>query len=311
MIVTVTMNPAIDKTVEVESLQRGELNRLQKVTYDAGGKGINVSKTIRELGGESVAVGFLAGNTGRTIEQVLKDRGIHSDFIWAEGETRTNTKVLEKSGLLTELNEPGPEIEEKQIAELLEKLEGYAQEGTLIVLAGSIPKGVSKDIYADIIRRMHAKKAKVLLDADGELFQRALDAGPDIIKPNRAELEGYAGLSHGASHKELAGVAKELQNRGVETAAVSMGAEGAMLLRPDCAVICPALSVKAHSTVGAGDAMVAGLAYAWEQKLNAEETIRLCMAASAGAVTTIGTNPPSRELVDALKEQVVIKEIGE
>ncbi len=311
MIVTVTMNPAVDKTVELGTLRRGELNRLLNVKYDAGGKGINVSKTIRELGGESIAVGFLGGNTGKTIVNVMEDRKIRHDFIWVDGETRTNTKVLETDGTVTELNEPGPEIGTEQVEKLLKKLEMYAEEGALFVLSGSVPRGVSKNIYADIICRLHEKRAKVLLDADGELFRKALEAGPDIIKPNRAELEEYAGFGPGASEKEIAALATELLSRGMETVAVSMGAQGAMLFRPDCAVKCPALSVKAHSTVGAGDAMVAALACAWEQGLDTEETIKLCIAASAGAVTTVGTNPPSRELVDALKEQVVIKKIGE
>ena len=110
MIVTVTMNPAIDKTVDIEALERGGLNRIQKVEYDAGGKGINVSKTIRELGGKSIAAGFLGGNAGRTIEAVLQEKGIPGDFIWVDGETRTNTKVFEKTGEVTELTEPGPHI---------------------------------------------------------------------------------------------------------------------------------------------------------------------------------------------------------
>ena len=123
MIITVTMNPAIDKTVEIEQLVPNGLNRIQKVEYDAGGKGINVSKTIHELGGESLAMGFLGGNAGKTIENVLTSWNIQHDFIWVEGETRTNTKVFEKSGGVTELNEPGPVINEAQVEELIQKIE--------------------------------------------------------------------------------------------------------------------------------------------------------------------------------------------
>lgn len=311
MIVTVTMNPAIDKTVEIPSLQRGGLNRIQKVEYDAGGKGINVSKTIQELGGESVAAGFLGGNAGRTIQRVLDERGIKNDFIWVEGETRTNTKVFETDGNVTELNEPGPVISQEQMQELMDKLAGYAAEDTLFILAGSIPSGVGKNIYADIIRMAHKKGAKVLLDADGELFRNSLEAGPDIIKPNRAELEEYAGIDYRASAEELLEMAHGLMEKGIETVAVSMGKSGAMFIRQDYEVMCPALPVKAHSTVGAGDAMVAALAYSWNQRLGNEQTVRLCLAASAGAVTTIGTKPPTRELVDELYKQVMIQRIGE
>ena len=188
MIVTVTMNPAIDKTVDIDQLECGGLNRIKHVELDAGGKGINVSKTIHELGGNSIATGFIAGNTGKVIQNVMEEWQIQNDFIEVSGETRTNTKVFEKSGELTELNEPGPVVSEADIQALLEKLDGYAAEGTLFVLAGSVPSGVEKDIYGKIIERVHRKGAKVLLDADGELFAKALEAKPDIIKPNR-ELE--------------------------------------------------------------------------------------------------------------------------
>lgn len=309
MVVTVTMNPAIDKTVEIDSLQPGGLNRIQKVEYDAGGKGINVSKTIHELGGESIATGFLGGNAGKTIESVLNEKKIPNDFIWVEGETRTNTKVYESNGNVTELNEPGPEIQKEQLEALFAKLEGYAGADTLFILAGSIPNGVDQQVYADITRLVHEKGATVLLDADGELFRLSLEAGPDIIKPNRVELEEYAGMDYRASEGELLQLAKGLMEKGIGTVAVSMGKSGAMLIRPDYQVKCPALSVKAHSTVGAGDAMVAALAYSWNQKLGNDATMKLCMATSAGAVTTIGTKPPTRELVDRLQDQVIINKV--
>lgn len=310
MIITVTMNPAIDKTVDVNTLERGELNRITHVEYDAGGKGINVSKTIRELGGVSIATGFLGGNAGRTIEQVLKERDISSDFIWVSGETRTNTKVFEEAGSVTELNEPGPFIQKEHVEQLLHKLESYANEETLFVLAGSIPNGVDPEIYSIITNLVHEKGAKVLMDADGELFTRALEAGPDIIKPNRVELEQYAGFDYRASEKELLQVAEKLFDKGIEMVAVSMSRSGALFLNQEKQVRCPGISVKAHSTVGAGDAMVAALAYAWDMKLSWEETLKTCMAASAGAVMTIGTKPPTKNVVEELKQQVIIEEIG-
>lgn len=144
MIITVTMNPAIDKTVDIEELERGGLNRIQRIVLDAGGKGINVSKTVKELGGTTVATGFLGGNSGAVIENVLKEYGIKSDFVQVEGETRTNMKVVEQGGIVTELNEPGPVVTQAQTDELIAKLEGYASEDTLFVLAGSIPRGVDR-----------------------------------------------------------------------------------------------------------------------------------------------------------------------
>lgn len=304
MIITVTMNPAIDKTVEIEQLVPNGLNRIQKVEYDAGGKGINVSKTIHELGGESLAMGFLGGNAGKTIENVLTSWNIQHDFIWVEGETRTNTKVFEKSGGVTELNEPGPVINEVQVEELIQKICEHTDKETLVVLAGSIPAGVDKNIYAAITESVHEKGGSVLMDADGELFRNALKVSPDIIKPNQVELEEYIGADYRLSMGELKALAEKFQNNGIKTVAISMGKGGAMIVRDKFVARCPALSVKAHSTVGAGDAMVAALAYSWDKKLGDEETVRLCMATSAGAVTTVGTKPPARAVVDELIPQV-------
>ena len=311
MIVTVTMNPAIDKTVEVEKFVCRGLNRIRKVEYDAGGKGINVSKTIQELGGHSVATGFLGGNNGQVIANVLKEKGIACDFVWVSGETRTNTKVVEDDGSLTELNEPGVLIQDKDIQELKSKLSGYADENTIFIFAGSIPAGVSKDIYKEMICLVKEKGARVLLDADGEVFCRSVEAKPDYIKPNQVELEGYLGLKEGTDITALVKAAEGIKEKGVKNIVVSMGKDGALFLLEDYKVKCPGLSVKAHSTVGAGDAMVAALAYAWDGRLEKEETVKLCMAASAGAVTTIGTKPPSREVVDDLIKQVKIERIGE
>lgn len=309
MIVTVTMNPAIDKTVEIGYLQQGGLNRISKVEYDAGGKGINVSKTICELGGKSIATGFLAGNAGRTIKNVLDEKGIQNDFVWIKGETRTNTKVFEENGMVTELNEPGAVPSADELKELIDKLEGYASKDTLFVLAGSVPNGMDKDIYAEIIDTVHKKDAAVFLDADGELFRSGLKAMPDIIKPNRLELEEYARFDYKASEQEIANIARRLIDEGISTVAVSMGKCGAMLLKKDYEAKAPALSVKAHSTVGAGDAMVAALSYAYENSLDNDETLKLGIATSAGAVITIGTKPPAKELVMKLKEDVVIEGI--
>lgn len=310
MIVTVTMNPAIDKTVEIDALERGGLNRIHHVELDAGGKGINVSKTIHALGGKSIATGFIAGSTGKMIQGVMDEWGIENDFIEVSGETRTNTKVFEKTGELTELNEPGPVVEEDDVQALFEKLGGYAKEDTLFVLAGSVPKGVDKHIYRKMIALVHEKGAKVLLDADGELFMNALEAGPDMIKPNKVELEQYAGMDYIASEQELLSAAEKLTEKGIDTIAVSMGKSGAIFLREGYKVKCPGLKVKAHSTVGAGDAMVAALSYSWSEGLSQEDTVRMCMAVSAGAVTTVGTKPPSREVVDSLFEQVVVEKLG-
>ena len=300
MIVTVTMNPAVDKTVEIDTFQYRGLNRARRTELDAGGKGINVSKTICELGGQSVATGFLGGHNGQFIERALEQYGITTDFVWVPGETRTNTKIVEKDGTLTELNEPGFLVSTENIAALKKKLIDYANEETMFVFAGSIPRGVSKDIYKELICAVKGKGAYVLLDADGEVLRNALEAKPNVVKPNKMELIGLLGLKENADIEELVSGAKSIQKKGIENVVVSLGKEGAIFLMGNDSIVCDSLPVKVSSCVGAGDAMVAAFAYAWEKGLEQEETIRLCMATSAGAVTTNGTKPPSKEVVQEL-----------
>ena len=306
MIITVTMNPAIDKTVEVEQLERGSLNRLKNVITDAGGKGINVSKTIKALGGETIATGFSGGAGGSLIEKVLKEQGIKADFVEIKNEVRTNLKVLEAHGFVTELNEPGPVVSQEELEQLTQKLTGYAGEGVIFILAGSIPGGIRKTVYGELIGKLKEKGARVFLDADGELFIHSLEAGPDYIKPNRTELEEYYHMDYRADEKELVKMGEKLLEKGIRMAAVSLGQMGALFITKDRVVKCPGLRVEAHSTVGAGDAMVAALAYGLDKGLTLEECAKLGLAASAGAVTTKGTKPPSRELVDELIKKVEI-----
>lgn len=300
MIITVTINPAIDRTIEMKRFIPGSVNRIQKVEYDAGGKGINVSKTIQKLGGESLALGFLGGNAGKAIESALNEKNIRHDFIWVKGETRTNTKIMEENGIVTDLNEPGPVISSDHIEQLVEKIAGYAGRDVLFVLSGSAPDSVDKRIYAHIIRLVHEKGGSVLLDASGELLRYGLLEKPDMIKPNAQELAEYGGYGHDVSKETLISLARDLPGKGIGMTALSMGEEGAVFIRDGYEVIAPALPVKVRSTVGAGDAMAAALAYAWDKKLDDAMTVRLCMATSAGAVTTLGTKPPERRLVDEL-----------
>jgi 1-phosphofructokinase len=306
MIITVTMNPAIDKTVDLELLERGSVNRISNVIVDAGGKGINVSKAIKALGGESIATGFIGGSGGVLIEKVLGELGITADFVQIGQDIRTNLKVVEKNGFVTEFNEPGPAISDDEMNQLLNKLEGYANEDAIFVLAGSIPNGLDKSIYKTIIEKVKAKGAKVFLDASGDLFTNSLLAKPDIIKPNRHELEAYFNMDYRADEKELIHMGSELLEKGIETVAISLGQMGALFLTKDEKIKCPGLKVEAHSTVGAGDSMVAAITYGIDQKLNISDCIRLGIATSAGAVTTKGTKPPTRELVDELMKKVEI-----
>ncbi len=301
MIITVTLNPALDKTIELDSLTKGKLNRVNKVIKDAGGKGINVAKTLKALETDCIATGFLGGNTGELINKELARLNIKRDFVWVDAETRTNTKIIENDNTVTEVNEQGEEIPQSKIHELLVKLDTYANEKAIFVLAGSVPRGMPKDIYANIIQIVHKKNATVILDCDGEALKKALIAKekPDIIKPNHHELAALVNKPK-LNSKEIATAVYEIMENGIKTVAVTMGSKGAMLFEGDNCVVSKAMKVEAKSTVGAGDAFVAGLSFAKEKNMNLEGTMKLCMAVSAGAVTTDGTKPPSRELIEKL-----------
>lgn len=309
MIITVTMNPAIDKTVEIEQFIHGGLNRIGTPISDAGGKGINVSKTIKALGGDTLAMGFLGERGSQIILDCLRSEGIEHDFVLVSGATRTNMKLMEKDGTLTELNEQGMTVSEEKIEELIAGLESYAAEDTLFVLAGSIPAGVDAKIYQRITKAVKKKGAKVFVDADGALLVEALEAVPSIIKPNHVELAEYFGCTGEVDEVKLIEYGKALLEKGIETIAISRGSKGALFLTKDSAYRVLGLKVEAHSTVGAGDAMVAALSFAISQKMSWEESIKLSIASSAGAVTTKGTKPPSKELVEELKNQVVLEKL--
>lgn len=312
MLITVTLNPALDKTARLDALRPRALNRLREVRRGFGGKGINVSRTVAALGGQSLACGFAAGQSGRALLAALEGEGIGHDFVPLPGEMRENLKLIEPGGALTELNEPGPAASPAEVEALAQKLEGHAGPGVLFVLAGSAGPGVPEGIYATLTARLKAKGARVLLDADGPLLAAALDAPvrADILKPNIHELAGYFGAPGPAAGLPQAALwARELRRGGAGTVCVSMGADGAAFFGKTGEWFAPALPVAVRSAVGAGDAMAAALALGAEQGLAEEQAFRLAVAAAAAACMLPGTAPPARAAVDALCPQVELRPI--
>lgn len=308
MIVTVTMNPAIDKTLDVENFTGGTIHRVTKVIQDAGGKGINVSKTVHALGGETIATGFLGGSAGKMIEHALDELGIKHQFVYIEGETRTNVKVVDtaKKGFVTEFNEPGPTVTSRDIQTLTETLEKYAGPSTIFVFSGSVPASVDKDIYGYFTKKLKKRQSTVFVDASGALLAEAIKAKPFLIKPNTYELSKYFNLPEDISEETILDLGRELLNKGVNTLAISRGQDGAVFMDHQKAFKTKGIQVQAHSTVGSGDAMLAALAYGLDNDIPYMECAKLAIATSAGACTTIGTKPPARELVDELVKEVTL-----
>ncbi|MCI9485951.1 MAG: 1-phosphofructokinase family hexose kinase [Lachnospiraceae bacterium] len=309
MIITVTMNPAIDKTLDVENFTGGAVHRVTNVIQDAGGKGINVSKTVQALGGETIATGFLGGSAGKMIEHALDELAIRHQFVDIEGETRTNVKVVDvtRAGFVTEFNELGPTVTSKDIQKLTRTLESYAGPSSIFVFSGSVPATMDKEIYGYFTRKLKKRQATVFVDASGELFAEAVKAKPYLMKPNAHEIADYFGLGDEASEATLADLGLELLHRGIHTIAISRGQKGALFVTHDAKCWkANGIQVQAHSTVGAGDAMVAALAHGLDSDIPFVDCARLSIAASAGACTTLGTKPPVGALVEELVKEVSI-----
>jgi 1-phosphofructokinase len=310
MIVTVTLNPALDKTARVDRVCPGALNRLRDVVVDAGGKGVNVSAVVSVLGGKTIAAGFAGGTTGDELLMRLDDRAIPHDFVRIAGTTRVNLKLIDDNGDLTELNEPGAVISPEEWQALEKKLYALASKDTIFVLSGSLPRGLGPDTYRNVCRALRDRGgARVFIDADGEPLRQALDAAPDRVKPNRYELLQYFSAPPDTPEPRLVEFCRELLSKGVGFVALSMGAEGALFVTETAAYRAPPIPVPVCSTVGAGDSMVAALAYSMDRGLSPEQSMTLAMAASAAAVTTTGTKPPDLALVRELEAKVQLRRI--
>ena len=291
MIYTVTFNPAVDYVVHLEEFEPGTTNRSVSEEVYWGGKGINVSVVLKNLGFESIPLGFIAGFTGSAIEEGLQKQGIRTDFIRLEsGITRINLKI--KTVRETEINAQGPDISKQAANALYEKL-GALQTGDTLVLAGSIPSSLPSDMYENILKRLSGKGIRFLVDATGDLLVNVLKYHPFLIKPNRRELEDICGRPLPTAD-EVAAAARELQAQGAVNVLVSLGKDGALLLNEHGEVLtAEALGGKPVNTVGAGDSMVAGFLAGYLERGDYEYALRL--GSAAGGATACSKGLASRE----------------
>lgn len=309
MIITVTLNPALDKTVEIPDFSLDAVNRITAMRTDPGGKGLNVSKVIAKLGGTSTVVGVLGGTTGRRIADAMDALGIACQFTFVEGETRTNLKVIDPARHTnTDLNEPGLTVDQETLDHMRDALVAAIRPGDIVVLSGSLPKGAPADTYGGWTAACRTAGARVFLDADGEPLAHGLAAKPYLAKPNNHELSRLTGRALETADDLLA-AARTLIADGVERVVVSMGGDGALFVSANRAYRAEGLRVPVGSTVGAGDSMVAALAYAAEQGMADADTVRLAVATSAANVMCSGSQAAERSAVDELLPHVVFHEI--
>ena len=307
MIYTVTLNPAIDKTVTIPDFCLDSVNRVVDCRLDPGGKGINVSKVLLALGQPSVVFTLLAGDTGRTLRAMLAQAGLSVVAHELPGQTRQNLKVVDPARHSnTDINEPGAPASAAALAGLRQDLLARVQPGDLVVLAGSLPAGAPPDTYAGWVSACQAAGAKVFVDADGPALREAVAARPYLIKPNESELVRLAGCPL-PTETALVAAGRALLAAGVHKVVISRGAQGALYLSEEETFAAEGLSVPVGSTVGAGDSMVAALALAEARGLPWREAARLSTAAGAANVSCQGTEPAPREAVEALLERVVLR----
>ena len=303
-IYTVTLNPALDKTVRVPNFVIDQVNRITWLRQDAGGKGINVSKVIAKLGGESTAIAVLAGQTGQWIANALDENNIKVQAIAVPGETRTNLKVVDaERDTNTDINEPGPEVTDDLLNQALADVISKTSDGDIAVLSGSLPRGASTDTYARWTHAMRSAGLKVYLDADGAALSAGLEQNPYFTKPNDHELSAMLGREL-VDVDAIATAASEIVAGGIDTVCVSMGGNGAVYATTNEVWYAGPVKVKVGSTVGAGDSVVAAFAFADAQGLSTEDTLRLAMATGAANVMESGTQAADRSVVDSLIKKV-------
>lgn len=306
MITAICLNPSFDKTVVVDAMEIGAVNRVRDMRTDPGGKGTNVANVLTKLGAQARCLG-LAGDIGaERYEEMLTAAGVLHGFLHVPGEIRTNLKIVSLDGKdCTEVNEPGPCVNGRLFTDLMRLVRDNCGQDDFLVLTGSLPPGCPEDTYARLVRVL---PVPCVVDASGETLRHSLEARPFLVKPNRAELCCAVGTNL-ATLDEIETAARKLMDEGAQNVLVSLGGDGALLVTADRVWHAPGIPVKVSSTVGAGDAMTAGFVAGYVETGDFEEAFRRGVAAGTASVMTDGTQLIRRDDYDALLEQVSIREV--
>lgn len=299
MVYTVTFNPAVDYVIHTTEVEAGGVNRAESEEIYFGGKGINVSLVLSELGVKSKALGFIAGFTGDAIEKGVSEKGVETDFVRLEnGFSRINVKI--KSGSETDINGQGPRIDGAALDKLFRKL-GKIENGDTIVLAGSVPNSLPEDIYEKILERLQNKDVKAVADASKNLLLNVLKYKPFLVKPNNYELGEMFGVSLKTTD-EIEEYARKLQDMGAKNVLVSMAGDGALLLDENGKThVCGVCKGTVKNSVGAGDSMVAGFIAGLER---GDHEYALKLGTAAGGATAFSDGLAEKALIDELLKQL-------
>lgn len=307
-IVTVTLNPAIDRTLHLPTFALGQVNHVESERTDPGGKGINVAKVIKALKHPVLVTGFLGTNNTAVFQNYFKKENIHNHFVETAGENRVNIKIVDMTNdVVSELNFPGITPTTLDLDHLLDTLRQLAATHKWFVLSGSLPPTVPADIYAQLITMLHEYDCKVILDTSGAALAAGIAARPFAVKPNLPELNQLMN-SPMESEEEILKAIKQLLSQGIEKVAISLGEKGSLVA--DCNQILRAKApvVPVCSTVGAGDAFVAGFSVGQARNLSLADSVRLASASAGAAVALPGTQAASLQQVNELINKVQINE---
>lgn len=286
-ILTLTLNPALDLTVRLARLEPGEVNRSETLLTHAAGKGVNVAQVLADLGHQLTVGGFLGADNPQAFDALIARRGFADAFIRVPGETRSNIKIAEQDGRVTDINAPGPQVSEQAQQALLNQLTLIAPGHDAVVVAGSLPRGVSAQWLHDVLVQLKGLGLKVALDTSGEALRAGLRAGPWLVKPNTEELADALDCPTDSLEQQRQ-AAQRLHAQGVEHVVVSHGADGVNWFSPTLALHATPPKVSVASTVGAGDSLLAGMLHGLLSGEAPEQTLRRATAIAAMAVTQIG-----------------------
>jgi 1-phosphofructokinase len=305
-IATVTLNPAIDQTVRADGFRTNTVNRGQAMQFDAGGKGVNVASFLADSGHATAVTGFLGQENTELFKQLFASKRIEDHFVRIPGSTRIGVKIVDEANQqTTDINMPGLQPSPEAISELLEAIEQLAASCDWFALSGNLPPGAPTTIYATIITQLKKHGRHMALDTSGEALREGVSAIPTIAKPNIDELQQLVGHALD-SEAAIEQAARQLLDSGIQLVVVSMGERGALFVDQHTSLIATPPRVNVKSTVGAGDAMVAGVIAGQVQGLNLADCARLATAFSLGAITRAGHNLPTSETLQAYAQQVSI-----
>lgn len=310
MVVTVTLNPCLDRTVILPSFTYGSMNRMKKTTRDASGKGINVSLALNALGEESKALGFIYRDNRDIFLSSLREKGLEYTAVENRGSIRENIKLLdEKNGVTTEINQKGDYVEADKWEAFKALYSTEISNADAVVISGSIPQGLAASSYRTLLEIAAEKKIPAVLDAEGELLSLGLEASPFLIKPNLYEMKKTFALENGRI-ETIVGKAREILTKwNVTYVIVSLSERGAVLVTKGRALYSPALDVEVKSTQGAGDNMVAGILKAYIGRRSDYDMLRYGVAAASGAIMKEGTTSVDMDTFNKLVEKVCVKEV--